>query len=533
MYSLSRAANGDRSAAECRECAVADASSLDYNCSMKRHDRWLIRCMLIALAALLLPLLSVPSARTARSRNSDPGLGANVTSDLGVRRTSEMGFDWVRVYFPDQVQEAERRGLNVLLLLGWEEPLSDVGSWGHHVYDIVSRYRGRIAAYQICNEPNLAEMWHRPRHAEPAEYVMYLREAYLRAKEADPDCIIVTAGLAVNGGAGDLAMDDLQFLRGMYAAGARPYFDVLGAHPYGFGYAPEDATSNVIHCFRRVEQYRTAMEQYGDSGKSVWATEVGWIIEPSAQCRDYPGWSGWWWQTVSAQTQGDYLVRAYRYARMYWPWMGVMFVWNMDYDLVPWNDYCDHKAWFALLNHDGTPRPAYLELAGMALGNQEPTAAPTLTATSPPVITPTATSAPGTGTVSGQVSLQGRNDHQGAHIALAGRSSKRSQDGSFHIDRVPAGTQTLTTSMVGYLRHRNSDVLVHAGQSNLLPALQLRDGDINADDTVSLLDLVAISSRFGTTGPLYAEDLNADGQVNLFDLVLVSTNYGKTVSDFG
>jgi hypothetical protein len=218
---------------------------------------------------------------------------------------------------------------------------------------------------------------------------------------------------------------------------------------------------------------------------------------------------------------------------MYWPWMGVMFVWNMDYDLVPWNDYCDHKAWFAILNHDGTPRPAFQELAGMALEDECPATTPTRTTTALPAVTPTATSASDYGTVTGQVSLQGRSDHQCAHIAVAGRSATSQQDGSFHIDSVPAGTQELMVSMVGYLRFRDPHVLVYAGQSNHLPAVQLGAGDINADDTINLLDLVAISSRFGATGPLYAEDLNADGQVNLFDLVLVSSNYGRTASDAG
>jgi hypothetical protein len=52
-----------------------------------------------------------------------------------------------------------------------------VQTWGNEVYKTVSRYRGRIDAYQICNEPNLAEMWHKPRYAEPEEYVRFLREA--------------------------------------------------------------------------------------------------------------------------------------------------------------------------------------------------------------------------------------------------------------------------------------------------------------------------------------------------------------------
>jgi hypothetical protein len=478
------------------------------------------------LIMLLFPL----AALTPRSRGQNPGsgYGTNVASSAGFQLTAEMGFEWVRIYFPEQVDEAERHGLKVLLLLGWEDPLTDVQSWGDDVYDIVHRYRGRVAAYQICNEPNLAEMWHKPRYADPAEYVSFLREAYLRAKEADPNCIIVSAGLAVNGGMGELAMDDVQFLRGMYAAGAKPYFDVLGSHPYGFGYAPEDATSNPTHCFRRVEQQRAVMVQYGDGAKPIWATEVGWILEPPAWCSDFGGWPGWWWQRVSEQTQADYLVRAYRYARTNWPWMDVMFVWNMDYNLVPWNEYCEPIGWFAIVNHAGAPRSAYWELARLPKSDPTPTSmpSPTATVTSAPRPSPTTTAAPGTGSISGRVLLQGRSDHRGAVVSGGGRSAETRSNGGFRLDGVPTGRRQVRVEMAGYLRHSLLDIEVRADQVSTLPDIELLAGDANDDEIVNLFDLVAVASRYGLAGPAYAEDINGDGEVNLFDLVLVGSNYG-------
>jgi len=368
-------------------------------------------------------LLAVAKAQfPAAGQTSAPAFGVNVASDLGVTRTADMKFSWVRIYFPDQVEEAERSGLRILLLIGWDKALTDLASWGREVHDLVSRYRGRIDAYQICNKPNLAEMWHRPQYAQPGEYVTFLREAYSQAKAADPSCTIVTAGLAVNGGAGMRAMDDLQFLRGMYAAGAQPYFDVLGAHPYGFGYAPEDPTSNPTHCFRRVEQYRTVMQQYGDVAKPIWATEVRWIVEPPSSCLDGGGWDGWWWQRVSTQRQADYLVRAFQYARTNWPWMGAMFVWNMDYNLVSWNPFCDPKGWFALLNHDSRPRPAYEALARLAQGSATPTATPSQQPDATPSPTVPSGDDPGLGSVIGKVRLAGRTSHQGVEVTVCGRT---------------------------------------------------------------------------------------------------------------
>jgi len=441
--------------------------------------------------------------------------------------------------------------------VGWEQELTDVAAFGDYVYELVSHYRGQISAYQICNEPNLAEMWHKPKHAEPSEYVGYLREAYYRAKQADPDCIIVTAGLAINGGAGDAAMDDVAFLRGMYAAGAQFYFDVLAVHNYGFAYAPEDAISNPIHCFRRAEQERAVMVEYGDQAKPIWATEFGWIIDPGEGCHYFDGWPGRWWQRVAAQVQADYLVRAFRYARTYWPWMQVMFVWNMDYDLVPWNDYCDQKSWFALLDHAGLPRAAFWELRRLALGLPPPSPTPTLSPSRTPTALPTATvlpsntplpsathtataspvptatrttvptASPGAGTVTGRVVLQGRNSHAGAVVSVGGRNAASAVDGSFYLPGVPSGSHALELRMAGYLTYRRTGISVSQGETLALDEIQLLAGDINADDVVNLLDLVAVSRRYGLQAASGApEDVNADGNVSLLDLVLVSSNYG-------
>lgn len=477
---------------------------------------------------ILLTLPCPTNPLLVRGQVSLTGYGTNIASSVGARKTAEMGFQWVRIYYPEQVEEAERYGLKALLLLGWELPLTDVQSWGNSVYNIVSRYRERIAAYQICNEPNLAEMWHKPRHADPAEYVAYLREAYLRAKQADPNCIIVSAGLAVNGGVGELAMDDVQFLRGMYAAGAKPYFDVLGAHPYGFGYAPEDASSNPIHCFRRVEQYRQVMVQYGDAAKSIWITEFGWIIDPGQECYGYDGWPSRWWQRVSAQTQADYLVRACRYARTNWPWVGVMFVWNLDYNLVPWNDYCDQKSWFAILNHDGTPRPAYWALTNMVREQATPTPSKTATRTPTPFATPTPGSGANTGTVTGRILLQGRENHQGARVSVNGYSIETSVDGAFRLEGVPSGTHGLVVQMASYLRYRNPVLTVRESEETIVSDILLLAGDINGDDIVNLFDLVMIAGRYDHWVTISApEDINGDGLINLFDIVLASGNYGS------
>jgi hypothetical protein len=68
------------------------------------------------------------------------------------------------------------------------------------------------------------------------------------------------------------------------------------------------------------------------------------------------------------------------------------------------------------------------------------------------------------------------------------------------------------------------------------PATTLECGcDVNRDGVVNLLDLVAVSRRYGVVSsaqlpPGAREDTNGDGAVNLADLVCVSVNYGRGVT---
>lgn len=271
----------------------------------------------------------------------------------------ELGFGWVKQRFPWReiqgagngpydwyrsdivVDSIEQAGLKIIARLDsqpfWtqadngERPLmnappADLSLFGDYCEAIAERYEGRIAAYQVWNEPNLAREWGE-QPPDPQGYVALLAECYQGIKTSDPNAIVISAGLAPTGTGAPVAMPDEQFLRAMYEAGASDYFDMLGVHAAGFKAEPHispdlvaadpDLGGNRWMSFRHVEDYRDIMVEYGDSAKQIAILEMGWTTDEV-----HPEYS---WFAVSEEQQAENLVGAYWWAYQNWqPWIGFM-----------------------------------------------------------------------------------------------------------------------------------------------------------------------------------------------------------------
>ncbi|MCA9961013.1 MAG: hypothetical protein KC443_18360, partial [Anaerolineales bacterium] len=240
--------------------------------------------------------------------------------DLGLVR--DMGFGWVKQKFPWReiegiekgafdwyrtdliVQMVEQSGLQMVVRLdqnplwavaslpsdriGENQPPANYQDFGDYCYAVAERYHGRIAAYQVWNEPNLSREWgNQP--PDPAAYTELLRVCYEGIKTADPGAIVISAGLAPTGTPLPVAMPDTEFLQGMYAAGAGAYFDVLGIHAPGYKAPPEMSPDEVAtssefgngrwFAFRHVEDMRAIMVANGDGYKQVAILEMGWTLD--------------------------------------------------------------------------------------------------------------------------------------------------------------------------------------------------------------------------------------------------------------
>lgn len=242
--------------------------------------------------------------------------------------------------------------------LGTFAPPDDLNDFGDFVYAVVSRYRGRIKYYQIWNEPNIYPEWGE-QPVDPVAYTQLLKVGYTRAKEADPEAVIISAGLAPTTEMGPKNLSDLVFLQKMYDAGAKAYFDIISVQGYGLWTGPDDRRVDPSRTnFSRPLLIREIMVRNGDADKPIWAAEVGWNALPQG----FPGTPVY--GRVGEELQAQYAVRAYERTQEEWPWMGVMSYWF--FKRADDREKNQPFYYFRLVEPDFTPHPVYWALKELA-----------------------------------------------------------------------------------------------------------------------------------------------------------------------
>ena len=265
-----------------------------------------MRTRLIILAGILVIIIAL--FWSTRGRPLPLGIHTLHADDADLQQSRELGaqsvvqvFAWSEIeptrgefhweYTDWLLRAAEYYHLGVIARLdkspGWASPAPNaldappdqLSDYVDFVAQVAARYRGRIAAYVIWNEPNLAREWgNRP--PDPAAYAVLLRSAAARIRTIDPHAQIVSAGLAPTNDRDANALDDRDFLRAFYAAGARDAFDILGAHPYGFSNPPDDPRgAHAGLNFLRLLDLHDIMAANGDAAKPVWVTEFGYTTD--------------------------------------------------------------------------------------------------------------------------------------------------------------------------------------------------------------------------------------------------------------
>jgi len=274
------------------------------------------------------------------------------------------------------LDELERRGMKLVARLtdtpGWaldpalapdtfiDSPPANPADYANYCGAVASRYRGRIAAYQIWNEPNLSREWGN-QTPSAAGYVGLLKACSEAIRAADPSAILISAGLSPTGTYDDRAHPDDIYLQAMYDAGFEQYVDVVGVHAPGFS-PPERSPDRAVEMgsqrfftFRRVEDLRKIMVANGDAARQMAILETGWTRDDVHA--DYA------WFAVPEKVQARHLVAAYQYAADYWrPWVGLM---SAIYVADPSWGPKDEEYYWSVLTPEGYQTLAYPVLANM------------------------------------------------------------------------------------------------------------------------------------------------------------------------
>lgn len=334
-----------------------------------------------------------------------PGLKTPFRPDIGIvteftnqprdrllKMVGDLGVQWVRQpvqWFalepaPGQydfggldllLNDLKVQGVNVLLTVSgspkWATSTGDNGAprdpadFARFMSVLATKFAGRVGAYEIWNEPNLALEWG-PR-VDPNAYVEMLKAVAPAVRAADPHAIIVAAALGPTGyNDPTIGIDDVRYLEQLeaYQNGVYRYMaDVQGSHPYGYRSAPDmlppdkantgEYTNHPSFYFRRIEQQRLAMIRAGDGGRAMWVTEFGW------GSGNFPEFSD-----VSEETRAAWITQAVQQVRTRYPWVGAMFVWNLNWSVFsPTN-----MSWgyFSIINADYSPRPAYYAVKALS-----------------------------------------------------------------------------------------------------------------------------------------------------------------------
>jgi hypothetical protein len=132
-------------------------------------------------------------------------------------------------------------------------PPSDPADYAAFVGYLARRYGMSLAAIEIWNEPDQVNQLYFAGPEKPARYAAILRAAYTAIKQANSQVSVLAGSLVGSNGV---------FLRALYSAGIKGYFDGLAVHFYNLPLAS----------VRAMHEVQLAN---GDQ-KPLWLDEFGW-----------------------------------------------------------------------------------------------------------------------------------------------------------------------------------------------------------------------------------------------------------------
>lgn len=150
----------------------------------------------------------------------------------------------------------------------------DMDAWKDYVYELALHYKDDIDYWEIWNEPNLDGSWEDEVDAE--EYATYLKAAYDKITEANPDAKIIIGGMS---GTDTVYLNTLfEFIDENYNYAP---FDIVAVHPYrvkddNFNYTPEETVTGLNTLVTDLYNLKATLRKNSHGSVPIWLTEFGW-----------------------------------------------------------------------------------------------------------------------------------------------------------------------------------------------------------------------------------------------------------------
>lgn len=278
------------------------------------------------------------------------------------------------------VERANAAGIQVMLSVAkapeWSRPTTekdgppaDTAHFTEFMRYLAERYQGRVAAYELWNEPNLRREW-TGSSLNAADFVALVAAGAAGVRAVDSQAVVISGAPATTGiNDGLTAIDDRQYLQAMAAAGIGDVVDAVGVHPYGWANPPAASAADPdpvapshnnhpsFFFGDTLRDYRAILDQTGYPDMPLWATEFGWgtfegFGAPPPEGAEFMNHVAEWQQAV-------YILEAFRMAQEL-AWVGPMILWNLN--VAPTFGVGFSESGYSILGVDGSPRPAYFSL---------------------------------------------------------------------------------------------------------------------------------------------------------------------------
>ncbi len=287
-------------------------------------------------------------------------LGGHVNDLAHITQMKGAGMTWVRteasgLNLPaDFIKEAKAKGMKVLVTaIGDRARVMDEAyraEWTQHLGQIAA---AGADAIEVWSGPNYEADWPTG-NINGASYTALLKQAYDAIKQANPNTLVISGGLAqtagaYSGGCDERGCDEMAFLGQMMAAGAKDAMDCIGVHYTNGIEAPSTVGNN------HYSMYFTPLwnAYYGafNGAKPVCFTALGYVTAEGfngGMPASYAFAAG-----NTLKNHAQWLAEAVRLAKASEK-VRLAMVWNVDSTLWRGGDDGDPQAGYAMIRPDGT-----------------------------------------------------------------------------------------------------------------------------------------------------------------------------------